>query len=77
MNPHKRRSSISGLVITSREGDQVIINNGEIIIEVVSIKGKQVRVCFQAHKDISIKRQDYVKIEREQGLERQPRNQIP
>ena len=51
-----RKSSIRGLVTTRRVGEQVIINHGELVIEVVAVKGKAVRLCFQASKDISIER---------------------
>ena len=41
---------------TRKIGEQVIINHGEIKIEVVDIKGSRVKLCFQASKEISIVR---------------------
>lgn len=40
--------------MTRREGEKIAVNRGEIIIEIVSIKGKYVRMVFQASKDIHI-----------------------
>ena len=51
------KSSIGGLVITRRPGEQVVINHGEIVVEVVGVKGRYVRLAFAANKkEISIVR---------------------
>lgn len=56
-----KRSTTKGLVITRRPGETIAINRGEIMIEVVQIKGKYVRLAFQANKaEISIQRGEVV-----------------
>ena len=50
------RSALGGLIITRREGEQIVINHGELRIEVVSVKGRTVRLAFRANVDISIQR---------------------
>lgn len=52
-----KKATIQGLNITRKQGERIIVNNGEILIEVVEIKGKYVRLCFQADKEISIARE--------------------
>lgn len=42
--------------MTRKEGEQISVNNGEILIEIVEIHGKTAKLCFQASKEISIKR---------------------
>ncbi len=54
----KKRSTMSGLMMTRKEGDRIVVNNGEMLIEVVQIKGKYVRLCFHASKEITIKREE-------------------
>ena len=55
----KIKSSIGGLVIARYLGDQVVINHGEITIEVVEIRGNRVKLAFKANKEeISILRVD-------------------
>lgn len=56
MSRFKKRAELRGLVITSKESEQVIVNNGELLIEIVEIKGKAVRLAFQASSEISIRR---------------------
>lgn len=50
------RSSIGGLVLTLKKKGRVIINKGEIVIELVQIKGGEVRLAIKAHKEIDIQR---------------------
>ena len=52
----KNKSRIGGLLVTRNVGSGVIINNGEILIEIVDICGKEVRVAIKAHDDIKIDR---------------------
>lgn len=55
----KIKSSIGGLVIARYIGDQVVINHGEITIEVVEIRGQRVKLAFKANREeISILRVD-------------------
>jgi carbon storage regulator CsrA len=56
MSKFTKRATIKGLVITRKEGDQILVNHGEIRIEVVEVKGKCVRLAFQAAKDVTIHR---------------------
>jgi len=44
-------SKIGGLALTLRAGDHIVINKGEIIIEVVGVRGRQVKVAVKAKKD--------------------------
>lgn len=55
-----KKSQLRGLVITRKEGEQVIINGGELRIEVVEVKGKCVRLAFQANPEILIQRAEAV-----------------
>jgi carbon storage regulator CsrA len=45
-----------GLILTRKNGDRVIINHGELEIEVVQIHASRVRLAFYANKEISITR---------------------
>jgi len=56
MSKFSRHSTMGGLVITCKVGEKVVINHGEIKIEIVDTKGKQVRLCFKANKEILIQR---------------------
>ena len=56
MTAFNRKSKIGGLRVTRKEGETVIINNGEIVVEVTEIRGKRVKLCLNGHKDISIRR---------------------
>lgn len=56
MSRFKKKADLRGLVITSKEGEQVFINNGELKIEIVEIRGKTVRLAFQASSEITIRR---------------------
>lgn len=55
-----KRSKINGLVITRRQGEQVIINGGELRIEVVEVMGKCVRLAFLGNPEILIQRAEAV-----------------
>lgn len=55
-NKFQKRASIHGLVVTRKEGEMIAVNRGEILIEIVEIKGKYVRLAFKAHREISIHR---------------------
>lgn len=61
MPQFKKRASISGLMMTRKEGQKIIVNHGEITVEVVEIKGKYVRLAFKANKEIDIQREEVVK----------------
>lgn len=56
MSSWTKRSSIGGMVMTRKQGDQIAINRGEVIIEVVEIRGNSVRLAIKANKDIQINR---------------------
>lgn len=57
MGRFHNRSSQGGLCLTLKEGQRVEIANGEIIVEVIEIRGNCVRVSFKAAKDIPILRE--------------------
>lgn len=61
MNGWNRKATIGGLLITRKEGQKMTINYGELVIEVVQIKGKTVRLAFNASKEISIQRLEVAK----------------
>ena len=52
----KKKASIKGLCLTRKEGDKVVVNKGELIIEIVELRGKAVRIAFQGSKEILIER---------------------
>lgn len=43
------------LVLSRKKGEKIIINEN-IVIEVIEIKNKQIRLGFEANKDIPIRR---------------------
>lgn len=53
-----KKSSIGGLVITRREREKIAVNHGEIIIEVVEIRGNEVKLAFSASREIRFDRVD-------------------
>lgn len=61
MSKFTRKAGLRGLCITRREGQRIVINHGELVVEVVQIKGRQVRLVFSAAKDIPIQREEQVK----------------
>ena len=53
------------LVITRKIGETILIN-GKVVITVVSIRGRQVRIGFNAPREIRIQREEvYQKIKEE------------
>ncbi len=46
------------LVLTRSEGQRLIINDGEILIDVLEIRGNQVRLGVKAPKNITIHREE-------------------
>ena len=46
------------LVLTRSVGERLIINNGEIKLSVLEIKGNQVRIGIEAPKNIAIHREE-------------------
>lgn len=48
----------STLVLTRRVGEKILLNNGEVVIEVVATRGRTVRLAFRAAKEISIRREE-------------------
>lgn len=57
MPSFSKKATIQGLNITRKQGERIIVNNGEILIEVVEVKGRYVRLVFQANKEIKITRE--------------------
>lgn len=58
---------MSKLVITRRMGERVFVDGEDIKVEIVGIKGNQVRLAIEAPKEISIHREEiYKKIKAEQ-----------
>jgi carbon storage regulator CsrA len=56
MSDFYRRSSIGGLCFTRKTGERITINNGEIVVEVVQIKGSYVRLAFKGAREINVVR---------------------
>lgn len=57
-NKWKNRSSLrKGLVLTLKEGETVSIADGEIIVELVEIRGQNTRIAFVADPQIRIIRE--------------------
>lgn len=46
------------LVLTRSVGERLIINNGEIQMNVLEIKGNQVRIGINAPKHVSVHREE-------------------
>ncbi len=46
------------LVLTRTVGERLIINNGEIKISVLEVKGNQVRIGIDAPKSVAIHREE-------------------
>ncbi len=44
------------LILTRRVGEEISINDGEIIVRVLSVKNGQVRLGFTASDEVKIKR---------------------
>ena len=51
-----RASVIGGLMITRHAGEGVSINHGEILLEIVEIKGRAVRIAVKGKPDMLIQR---------------------
>lgn len=58
MSRNSKQSKGGGLVLKRREGERVTINHGEMVIEVVEIKGKTVRLAFQGPRDVVVLREE-------------------
>jgi len=46
------------LILTRRIGERLIINDGEIILTVLGVKGNQIRLGLDAPKDVIIHREE-------------------
>ena len=46
------------LVLTRSIGERLIINDGEIKLSVLEVKGKQVRIGIDAPRDVSVHREE-------------------
>lgn len=54
------------LILTRKVGERIVINEN-VVIEVLEIKGHQVRIGIKAPKDISVHREEiFTKIQNEQ-----------
>lgn len=56
MSKFKNKATIRGFVLTRKVGDKIVVNGGELTIEVVEIHGQIIRLAFAASKDIKIQR---------------------
>lgn len=60
------------LVLTRSVGERLIINNGEIQLNVLEIKGNQVRIGINAPKHVSVHREEiYERINLKDGSEKE------
>ena len=48
------KSSIRGMVTTLAMGDHILVNDGEMTVEVVDIRGRWVRLAFATSNDIKL-----------------------
>ena len=46
------------LVLTRSVGERLIINNGEIKLSILEVKGNQVRIGIDAPKSVSVHREE-------------------
>ena len=46
------------LVLTRSVGERLIINNGEIKLSILEVKGNQVRIGIDAPKNVSVHREE-------------------
>ena len=61
------------LILSRRIGETIVINNQEINIRVIEIRGSQVRLGIQAPRDIPVHREEiYEKIQTEKELSEKP-----
>ncbi len=51
-----KNSQISGLVITRRPGQTIVVNRGELIIQVLKVKSNRVMIRIEGSRDISLLR---------------------
>jgi len=59
------------LVLTRSVGERLIINDGEIRLNVLEVKGNQVRIGIEAPKHISVHREEiYNRIQEEAKAEK-------
>lgn len=56
----ERDFEVSTLTMTRKSGDRIVINEGEIDIEVVFVRGSAVRLRFRAPKYVVIRRGELV-----------------
>ena len=60
------------LVLTRSIGERLLVNNGEIKISVLDIKGNQVRIGIDAPKHITIHREEiYKKIMKDKQVQKE------
>lgn len=52
----QKHSKMGGLMISRKEGQGILINHGELRIEIVEVRGKYVRLAFKGSKEIQIGR---------------------
>ena len=65
------------LVLTRSVGERLIINNGEICLNVLEIKGNQVRIGIDAPKNISIHREEiYTRIQSEKKQKQSEKEKV-
>ena len=55
------------LVLTRTIGEKLIVNNGEIKVSILEVKGNQVRIGIDAPKSVSVHREEiYNKINKKE-----------
>jgi len=50
------------LVLSRKKGERIVIGNGDVILEVVSITGGRVRIGIQAPKDVRVVRHEILEV---------------
>lgn len=65
------------LVLSRKEGERVVVADGELTIEVLEIRGDKVRLGFNADESISVHREEvWVAIQRE-GRKKKSSHPLP
>ena len=58
------------LILTRRNAESLVIDDGEITITVLGVKGNQVRLGINAPKDVAVHREEiYLRIKNDQDEE--------
>ena len=60
MSKWTKKASIRGLMLTRKAGQHITINHGEVKIEIVEVRGKEVRIAIEAPRDVIVLRGEQI-----------------